>query len=47
MALVSMFLISTRIRAADTQWRAAHYRLGIATIFLYVIQLFLGLGILL
>jgi hypothetical protein len=46
-ALVSMFLISKRIRAADTQWRAAHYRLGIATIFLYVIQLFLGLGILL
>jgi len=46
-ALVGMFLISRRIRAADTQWRTVHFRLGIVTIVLYVIQLFLGLGILL
>jgi len=46
-ALVCMFLISRRIRAADTQWRTAHFRIGIVTIVLYVIQLFLGLGILL
>jgi len=46
-ALVGMFLISKRIRAADTQWRTVHYRLGISTIVLYVIQLFLGLDILL
>lgn len=45
MALSGMFLISKRIRAADTKWRMAHYRLGIITIVLYVIQLFLGLDI--
>jgi hypothetical protein len=47
MALVGMFLISKRIRAADSQWRTAHYGLGTTTIVLYVIQLFLGLAILL
>jgi hypothetical protein len=46
-SLVGIFLISRRIKAADTQWRTAHYSLGIITIFLYVSQLFLGLGILL
>jgi len=45
MALSGMFLISKRISAADTKWRTAHYRLGIITIVLYVIQLFLGLVI--
>ncbi len=45
MALVGMFLISKRIRAADTKWRMAHYRLGIITIVLYFIQLFLGVDI--
>ncbi|MDH4230987.1 MAG: DUF4079 family protein [Nitrospirota bacterium] len=44
-ALAGMFLISRKIRAADNRWRMAHYRLGIITIVLYVVQLFLGLDI--
>ena len=47
LALIAMFLISKRIRAADEQWRTAHYRLGITTIIFYLIQLSLGLDIVL
>lgn len=47
MALFCMFRISKRIKAADTQWRTVHYRLGIVTLMLYVIQIYLGLDILL
>ena len=46
-ALIGLFLISTRIKGAAAPWRLAHFTLGIVTILLYFLQLFLGLGILL
>ena len=46
-ALVGLFLISKKIKVSDVHWRKAHFTLGIVTIFLYCLQILLGLGILL
>jgi hypothetical protein len=46
-ALVGLFLISKKIKAADVHWRKAHFALGIVTVFLYCLQILLGLNILL
>lgn len=47
LSLVTTFSISKRIRANKPAWRTLHFILGIFIISLYVIQIFLGLGILL
>ena len=45
-ALVGLLLVSRRIKATDSQWRSAHFTLGIVTLLLYFSQLLLGLNIL-
>ena len=46
-ALVGMLLISKKIKGAAVPWRRAHLTLGIVTVFLYCLQILLGLSILL
>lgn len=46
--LVSLtFLVSRRIIGISSPWRNVHFTLGIAIVCLYLLQVFLGLGILL
>lgn len=45
--LVSTFLISRKIKGADSPWRTPHFIIGLVIILLYIIQIFLGLDILL
>lgn len=46
--LVSLtFLVSRRIISANSPWRNVHFALGVAIVGLYLLQVFLGLGILL
>jgi hypothetical protein len=47
LSLAGLFLISMKIKGADSAWRRAHLTLGIVTVCLYLSQLLLGLGILL
>lgn len=41
------YLVSRKIQGRDPAWRTMHYRLGIAILCLYVVGIFLGIGILL
>lgn len=45
--LIITYLISKKIKGPEHYWRDRHYVLGILIIFLYLVQAFLGLGILL
>lgn len=45
--IVTTFIISRKIKGADTYWRNRHYALGILIITCYFLQALLGLGILL
>ena len=45
--IIATYIISGKIKGADTYWRDRHYFLGALIISLYFIQVFLGLGILL
>jgi hypothetical protein len=45
--LITTFFISKKIRASDSPWRTPHFIVGVFIISFYIIQLFLGLGILL
>lgn len=45
--LLSTFAVSRKIRGPGAQWRDVHYILGIVILFLYPVQVLLGLGILL
>lgn len=47
LSVITTFLISKRIKGIDDVWRDRHYVLGILIISFYLIQVFLGLGILL
>jgi len=47
LSVVTIFLISKKIKATDYVWRNVHFRLGIFILCLYFIQAFLGLVILL
>ncbi len=40
------FLISKKIRGRDTAWRQPHFFTGIATLFIYFVQVLIGIGIL-
>jgi hypothetical protein len=44
--LTTAFIISRQIRYNDPLWRTSHFILGLSIISLYIIQIFLGLGIL-
>jgi len=45
--LCTTFLISRRIKSLNSPWRTPHFLLGIAILCLYVVQAFLGVGVLL
>jgi hypothetical protein len=45
--LVWTYLVSRKITAGENRWRVVHYRLGIAILLLYGVNLFLGVGVLL
>jgi hypothetical protein len=45
-SLITTYLISKRISGAESRLRTPHFILGIGILFLYFIQVFLGLGIL-
>jgi hypothetical protein len=45
--LITTFLISKKIRGPDSPWRTPHFIVGIFIISFYIIQIFLGLGVLL
>ncbi|MEW6109372.1 MAG: DUF4079 family protein [Nitrospirota bacterium] len=44
--IITTFLISRKIKGAESPWRTLHLSLGILIICLYLIQTFLGIGIL-
>ncbi len=46
LSLVSTFFISKQIRSNEPSWRTPHFMLGMVIISFYIIQIFLGLGIL-
>jgi hypothetical protein len=45
--LITSFLISKKIRGSDSPWRTPHFIVGIFIISFYIIQIFIGLGVLL
>lgn len=47
LSIVAAVMISRRITAGDSLWRDRHYLIGRVVLFLYGLQAFLGLGILL
>jgi hypothetical protein len=46
LCLLSTFLISRKIKGPDSPYRTPHFVLGIAILCLYLIQVFLGIGVL-
>jgi len=44
--LTSTFLISRKIKSPDSPFRTSHFGLGLFVLLLYIIQSFLGLGVL-
>lgn len=46
-AAASTFVVSKKIKGPDSTWRTPHVILGILILCLYIVQVFLGLGILL
>ncbi len=45
--LFSTYLVAKKITAGDNPWREIHFRLGIAILTLYIVNVFLGIGVLL
>ena len=45
-SLITTYLISKRISGAESPLRTPHFILGIGILVLYLVQVFLGLGIL-
>lgn len=45
LCLLSTFLISRKIKGPDSPYRTPHFVLGIAILCLYLIQVFLGIGV--
>jgi hypothetical protein len=46
-SIIATYIISRKIRVKEPQWRNIHFVIGMLIITLYIIQAFLGLGILL
>jgi hypothetical protein len=46
-SISTTFLISRRIKSLNSPWRTPHFLLGLTILCLYLVQVFLGLGILL
>ncbi len=47
LCIIATFIISRRIKGADSPYRTPHFILGIAILCLYVIEVFFGIGVLL
>ncbi len=47
LCLIATFLVSRKIKGPDSAYRTPHFHIGIAILCLYVIEVFLGLGVLL
>ena len=45
--LGATYAVSRRIRGAELQPRELHFKMGLAILFFYSVEIFLGLGILL
>lgn len=45
--LLATFLVSRKIKGSNSPYRDTHFRLGIAILALYFVEIFLGLGVLL
>lgn len=45
-SITTTFLISRKIKGHDSPWRTFHFRLGLLIVGLYLLQAFLGIGIL-
>lgn len=45
--ILTTFLVSRKIRGPNSPYRDTHFRLGVAILTLYVLEVFLGLGVLL
>ena len=45
-SITTAFLISRKIKGTDSAWRTPHFRRGLLVLCLYLIQVFLGIGIL-
>jgi hypothetical protein len=46
LCLLSTFLLSRKIKGSDSPYRTPHFVLGITILCLYLIQVFLGIGVL-
>ncbi len=47
LSLLSTFLVSRKIKGPDSPYRTPHFTLGVAILCLYLIEVFLGIGVLL
>ncbi len=47
LCLITTFVISRKIKGLDSPYRTPHFYLGIAILCLYLVEVFLGLGVLL
>jgi hypothetical protein len=45
--IVTTFIISKKIKGPESSWRTPHFMIGLFILLLYILQLYLGLGILL
>ncbi len=45
--IITTFIISKKIRGPESSWRTPHFIVGLFILLLYIVQLYLGLGILL
>ncbi|OPY75757.1 MAG: hypothetical protein A4E65_03438 [Syntrophorhabdus sp. PtaU1.Bin153] len=45
--LISTFAVSKKIRFSQPDWRMTHFLLGLLILCLYLVQIFVGLGVLL
>jgi hypothetical protein len=47
LCLIATFVLSRRIKGPDSPYRTPHFFLGVAILCLYLVEVFLGLGVLL
>ena len=45
--IITTFIISEKIKGPESSWRTPHFLIGLLILLLYIVQLYLGLGILL
>jgi hypothetical protein len=45
--IIATFIISKKIKGPESLWRTPHFMIGLFILLLYIVQIYLGLGILL